>query len=46
MIATGGIGMLFVWLRWYYGNTSLGMVAHAVTNTIGASILTAVVLMS
>jgi membrane protease YdiL (CAAX protease family) len=45
VIATGCIGMLFVWLRWYYGNTRIGMMAHAVTNTIGASIMTALVLL-
>ncbi len=46
VIATGCIGMLFAWLRWYYGNTGIGMVAHAVTNVIGASFLTFAVLAS
>jgi membrane protease YdiL (CAAX protease family) len=45
VIATGVAGLFFAWLRWYYGNTSVGMVAHAVTNTIGASIMTAVILL-
>jgi membrane protease YdiL (CAAX protease family) len=45
VIATGVAGLFFAWLRWYYGNTSIGMVAHAVTNTIGASILTAIILL-
>jgi len=44
VIATGVAGLLFVWLRWYYGNTSIGMVAHAVTNTIGASFVTFAIL--
>jgi membrane protease YdiL (CAAX protease family) len=44
VIATGCAGLFFAWLRWYYGNTSMGMVAHAMTNTIGATALTFAIL--
>jgi membrane protease YdiL (CAAX protease family) len=44
VIATGCCGLFFAWLRWHYGNTSMGMVAHAVTNVIGATFLTFAIL--
>jgi membrane protease YdiL (CAAX protease family) len=44
VFATGLIGFLFAWLRWRYENLGTCMVAHAVTNFIGASILTILIL--
>jgi membrane protease YdiL (CAAX protease family) len=46
VIATGCMGLLLAWLRWHNGNTSIGIVAHAATNTIAAAILTTVALLS
>jgi membrane protease YdiL (CAAX protease family) len=44
VFATGLVGVLFVWLRWRNGNLGTCIVAHAVTNTIGASMLTVMIL--
>jgi membrane protease YdiL (CAAX protease family) len=44
VVATGCLGLMFGWLRWRTGSTSVCIVAHAMTNLVGASILTAIVL--
>jgi membrane protease YdiL (CAAX protease family) len=40
LIATGCVGLLFGWVRWHTGNTSICIVAHAVMNSFGAAALT------
>jgi membrane protease YdiL (CAAX protease family) len=43
---TACIGLLFGWVRWHTGNTWVAMVAHAVMNVMGATLLTVFVLVS
>src|SRR5262249_10625676 len=46
VVSTACVGLLLGWLRWHTGNTSVGIVAHAVTNLMGAMMLTVMVLVS
>jgi len=46
VVGTTCVGLLLGWLRWHTGNTSVGIVAHAVMNLMGAMMLTVMVLVS
>jgi len=46
VVATGSLGLLFGWLRWRTGSTSVSILAHATVNFIGAMIGTALILLT
>jgi membrane protease YdiL (CAAX protease family) len=44
VVMTGFVGLLLGWVRWRTASTSVSIVAHATTNLVGITILTAIVL--
>jgi membrane protease YdiL (CAAX protease family) len=45
VVATGCMGLLFAWLRWRSGSTSICLVAHVTANGVGGAILTTLFLL-
>jgi membrane protease YdiL (CAAX protease family) len=44
VVWTGFLGLLLGWVRWRTDSTSVSIVAHATTNLVGVTVLTAIVL--